>query len=127
LTAEADWKRRGLYIGPAFDTLDVGLQDEFEKFLQERGINETVAAFIPEYCAYKEQQVGFQNVQRLYGILTFCRNTSSGWARSKRLLISEPLDITTKVLHFVGNLGCPTTTQFSSMLLSYFVLPPNND
>jgi complement component 1 Q subcomponent-binding protein len=62
LTGEADWKRRGLYIGPAFDTLDVGLQDEFEKYLQERGINETVASFIPEYCAYKEQQVGFRNI-----------------------------------------------------------------
>jgi complement component 1 Q subcomponent-binding protein len=57
LTAEFDWKRRGLYIGPTFDTLDVGLQEEFEKYLQERGINETVAAFIPEYSAYKEQQV----------------------------------------------------------------------
>jgi len=56
LTAEYDWKRRGLYIGPTFDTLDVGLQDEFEKYLQERGINETVASFIPEFCAYKEQQ-----------------------------------------------------------------------
>jgi len=56
LTPDADWKRRGLYIGPTFDTLDVSLQGEFEKFLQERGINETVAAFIPEYCEYKEQQ-----------------------------------------------------------------------
>ena len=57
LSAESDWKRRGLYIGPTFDTLDVGLQDEIQKYLQERGINETVATFVPEYCAYKEQQV----------------------------------------------------------------------
>ncbi|KAF8878169.1 mitochondrial glycoprotein [Gymnopilus junonius] len=56
LTADADWNRRGLYIGPQFDTLDSGLQEEFDKFLQERGINEAVAAFIPEYAAYKEQQ-----------------------------------------------------------------------
>lgn len=56
LTAEADWKRRGLYIGPAFETLDVGVQDEFDKYLQERGINENVAAFIPDYAAHKEQQ-----------------------------------------------------------------------
>ncbi|CAA7261184.1 unnamed protein product [Cyclocybe aegerita] len=56
LTAEADWKRRGLYIGPQFDTLDIGVQDEFEKYLQERGVNESVAAFIPEYATYKEQQ-----------------------------------------------------------------------
>jgi len=56
LTAEADWKRRGLYIGPQFDTLDVAVQEEFEKYLQERGINSSVASFIPEYAAHKEQQ-----------------------------------------------------------------------
>jgi complement component 1 Q subcomponent-binding protein len=57
LTAEADWKRRGLYIGPQFDTLDVTVQEEFEKFLQERGINENLAMLIPEYSEYKEQKV----------------------------------------------------------------------
>ncbi|KAH7907540.1 mitochondrial glycoprotein [Hygrophoropsis aurantiaca] len=56
LTAEADWKRRGLYIGPQFDTLDVAVQEEFEKYLQERGINESLAMFIPEYSEYKEQK-----------------------------------------------------------------------
>ncbi|KAI9438718.1 regulatory protein suaprga1 [Lactarius indigo] len=56
LTAEADWKRRGLYIGPQFETLDLGLQDEFEKFLRERGIDERLAFFIPEYAQYKEQK-----------------------------------------------------------------------
>ncbi|KAF9459642.1 mitochondrial glycoprotein [Collybia nuda] len=55
LTAEADWKRRGIYIGPQFDTLDVGVQEEFEKYLQERGVNEHVALFIPEYAEHKEQ------------------------------------------------------------------------
>ncbi|CCM05829.1 uncharacterized protein FIBRA_08065 [Fibroporia radiculosa] len=57
LTAEADWRRRGLYIGPQFDTLDVSVQEEFEKFLQERGINEALASFVPEYAEYKEQKV----------------------------------------------------------------------
>lgn len=57
LTADADWKRRGLYIGPQFDTLDIGVQEEFEKFLQERGINESLALFIPEYSESKEQKV----------------------------------------------------------------------
>ncbi|KAF9528408.1 mitochondrial glycoprotein [Crepidotus variabilis] len=56
LTAEADWKRRGLYIGPSFETLDYTLQEEFQKYLAERGLNEIVASFIPEYAAYKEQQ-----------------------------------------------------------------------
>ncbi|KAH9172731.1 regulatory protein suaprga1 [Lactarius sanguifluus] len=56
LTAEADWKRRGLYIGPQFETLDVSLQEEFEKFLRERGINESLAFFVPEYAQHKEQK-----------------------------------------------------------------------
>lgn len=35
----------------------MGVQDEFEKFLAERGINETLALFVPEYAEYKEQKV----------------------------------------------------------------------
>jgi complement component 1 Q subcomponent-binding protein len=35
--------------------LDIGLQEEFDKFLQERNINEAVALFIPEYAEFKEQ------------------------------------------------------------------------
>jgi hypothetical protein len=57
LTAEADWKRRGLYIGPQFDTLDVAVQEEFEKFLAERGIDESLALFIPEFAEFKEHKV----------------------------------------------------------------------
>ncbi|KAJ3813252.1 mitochondrial glycoprotein [Lentinula aff. lateritia] len=56
LTAEADWKRRGIYMGPQFDTLDIGLQEEFDKFLQERGVDQTLALFIPEYAEHKEQR-----------------------------------------------------------------------
>ncbi|KIK68621.1 hypothetical protein GYMLUDRAFT_36089 [Collybiopsis luxurians FD-317 M1] len=54
-TAEGDWKRRGIYMGPQFDTLDIGLQEEFDKFLQERGIDENLALFIPEFAEFKEQ------------------------------------------------------------------------
>ncbi|KAH8087183.1 mitochondrial glycoprotein [Cristinia sonorae] len=56
LTAEADWKRRGLYIGPQFDTLDVTVQEEFDRFLQERGITDSLATFIPDYAEFKEQK-----------------------------------------------------------------------
>jgi len=68
LTAEADWKRRGLYIGPQFDTLDVTVQDEFERFLEERGINDSLAAFIPDYAEYKEQK---EYVSWLQNVKTF--------------------------------------------------------
>ncbi|KAH9916979.1 mitochondrial glycoprotein [Epithele typhae] len=56
LTAEADWKRRGYYIGPTFETLDATLQEEFDHFLEERGINSALAYFIPEYAEHKEQK-----------------------------------------------------------------------
>ncbi|KAI9508574.1 mitochondrial glycoprotein [Russula earlei] len=68
LTAEADWKRRGLYVGPQFETLDLGLQEEFEKFLQERGINESLALFVPEYAQHKEQK---EYVDWLSNVKTF--------------------------------------------------------
>ncbi|KAG8948738.1 Mitochondrial acidic protein mam33 [Tulasnella sp. 424] len=56
LSAEADWKRRGLYIGPQFDHLDVGVQEAFEKYLDERDIGPALASFIPEFAEWKEQK-----------------------------------------------------------------------
>jgi len=57
-TAEADCKRRDLYIGPQvqFEDLDLNLQEEFEMFFQERSINESIAFFVPEGAQYKEQK-----------------------------------------------------------------------
>lgn len=57
--AEADWSRRGLYFGPQFQELDVAVQEEFERYLSERGIDESLALFIPDYAEYKEQKVRF--------------------------------------------------------------------
>ncbi|KAF7319096.1 F-box domain-containing protein [Mycena chlorophos] len=64
----ADWQRRGLYIGPEFNTLDVSLQEQFEKFLEERDIGEGLAFFIPDYAHYKEQK---EYVQWLENVKTF--------------------------------------------------------
>jgi complement component 1 Q subcomponent-binding protein len=79
LTAEADWKRRGLFIGPQFETLDVGVQEELEKFLAERGINDSLALFIPEFAEYKEQKV--RAVALVGGAMltsSLCRSTCAG-------------------------------------------------
>ena len=46
-------------MNPQFETLDVGVQEEFERYLQERGVDESLAAFIPEYAEHKEQKVCF--------------------------------------------------------------------
>lgn len=40
-----------------FENLDPGVQDEFERYLAERGINESLALFIPDYAEHKEQLV----------------------------------------------------------------------
>ena len=55
-TAEGDWKRRNAYAGPPFGNLDEGLQIEFEKYLEERGVNTYMAVFIPDYIDFKEQR-----------------------------------------------------------------------
>ena len=56
LTADADWARRGLYIGPQFETLDENVQTHFESYLAERGLATNLALFIPSYAEYKEQR-----------------------------------------------------------------------
>lgn len=40
-----------------FDHLDTNVQEEFERFLEERGIGGDLALFVPEYAEYKEQKV----------------------------------------------------------------------
>ncbi|EMR08415.1 hypothetical protein PNEG_03251 [Pneumocystis murina B123] len=66
-TAEADWQRRGIYMGPSFQSLNEDIQVMFERYLEERGINTSLALFIPEYVSYKEQKEylnWLQNVKR---------------------------------------------------------------
>ncbi|KAJ3201679.1 Mitochondrial acidic protein mam33 [Entophlyctis luteolus] len=54
-SAEADWQRSGRYGGPVFQDLDENLQNLFHDFLKERGFDENLAEFIPQYIDYKEQ------------------------------------------------------------------------
>ncbi|KAF3926775.1 hypothetical protein ABW21_db0208753 [Orbilia brochopaga] len=55
-TAEADWERRGRYVGPPFGNLDEDLQVLLERYLDERGINAALSLFVPDYIDYKEQK-----------------------------------------------------------------------
>ncbi|KAI7898189.1 mitochondrial glycoprotein [Cokeromyces recurvatus] len=64
-SAEADWQRRGLYIGPQFAELDEGLQNQFERYLEERGVNAALANFLPGYVEYKEQKEYVQWLQNM--------------------------------------------------------------
>nr|UOP57159.1 putative mitochondrial p32 family protein [Thecaphora frezii] len=65
LTPEADWARRGVYVGPQFDTLDEAVQEQFENFLLERGIDQDLALFIPNFAEYKEQKEYCQWLQNV--------------------------------------------------------------
>lgn len=40
-----------------YDRLEPELQDKFDDFLRERGVDEELALFIPEYAEWKEQRV----------------------------------------------------------------------
>lgn len=55
-TAEKDWARRSLYTGPPFGQLDEDLQALLERYLDDRGINTSMALFIPDYIDMKEQK-----------------------------------------------------------------------
>jgi complement component 1 Q subcomponent-binding protein len=51
---EADAKRTKVYAGPPFGSLDVELVELLERYLAERGVNETLAEFVTEYIEFKE-------------------------------------------------------------------------
>lgn len=56
IDADADFQRRGFYLGPQFDTLDDAVQNQWHQFWAERGIDANMALFIPNYAEYKEQR-----------------------------------------------------------------------
>ena len=55
-TAEKEWSRQSLYSGPPFGNLDEELQVLLERYLDERGIDTSLAAFVPDYIDFKEQR-----------------------------------------------------------------------
>lgn len=54
--AEGDWERRSRYMGPVFEDLDEGVQDAFNAYLAERGVDDALAQFVIDYAAWKEQK-----------------------------------------------------------------------
>jgi complement component 1 Q subcomponent-binding protein len=53
---EASHARVDAYPGPSFSTLDEDLQVLIEQFIEERGISQNLAVFIPDYIDFKEQK-----------------------------------------------------------------------
>ncbi|GAA5855204.1 hypothetical protein JCM8547_008982 [Rhodosporidiobolus lusitaniae] len=73
MSSEDDWKRQGLYMGPAFENLDESVQAEFEQYLEERGVNSALALFIPDLAEWKEQK---EYVRWLEGTKGFIEKSS---------------------------------------------------
>ncbi|EEP81323.1 hypothetical protein UREG_06188 [Uncinocarpus reesii 1704] len=55
-TADKQWARSSVYAGPPFGNLDEDLQILLERYLEERGIDATLASFVPDYIDFKEQR-----------------------------------------------------------------------
>jgi complement component 1 Q subcomponent-binding protein len=55
-SGEAAHKAQGVYAGPPFGSLDEDLQILMERFLEERGITQALAVFVPDYMDVKEQK-----------------------------------------------------------------------
>ncbi|ESZ96807.1 hypothetical protein SBOR_2808 [Sclerotinia borealis F-4128] len=65
-TTEAAHQRQDMYVGPPYGNLDEDLQVLLERYLDERGINQALAIFVPDYIDMKEQKEylrWLQNVQ----------------------------------------------------------------
>ncbi|PGH19297.1 hypothetical protein AJ80_04050 [Polytolypa hystricis UAMH7299] len=75
-TAEKEWARQSLYAGPPFGNLDQDLQDLWDRYLEERGVDTALATFVPDFIDYKEQK---EYVRWLGGMLfTFPVHSGSG-------------------------------------------------
>ncbi|KAF4126064.1 complement component 1 Q subcomponent-binding protein, mitochondrial [Geosmithia morbida] len=55
-TPESAQARADIYPGPPFGSLDEDLQVLMERFLEDRGITQTLAVFVPDYVDVKEQK-----------------------------------------------------------------------
>jgi complement component 1 Q subcomponent-binding protein len=55
-TPEAVHAAEDVYPGPPFGSLDEDLQIMMERFLEERGVTQAMAVFVPDYMDVKEQR-----------------------------------------------------------------------
>ena len=55
-TADGAHRRADHYPGPPFGTLDEDLQVLMERYLEERGVTQAMAVFVPDYVDIKEQR-----------------------------------------------------------------------
>ena len=49
-------EKADMYTGPPFGNLDQQLQDLIQEYLKERGVDDALAMWVPEYVDFKEQR-----------------------------------------------------------------------
>jgi complement component 1 Q subcomponent-binding protein len=55
-SAEISHQAQDAYPGPPFGSLDEDLQILMERYLEERGVTQALAVFVPDYADIKEQK-----------------------------------------------------------------------
>ena len=68
-SSEAAHKAQGQYAGPPFGSLDEDLQILMERFLEERGVTQALAVFVPDYMDVKEQREYLAWLEGLKGFI----------------------------------------------------------
>lgn len=68
-TTEAAHQRQDMYIGPPYVNLDEDLQVLLERYLDERGVNQALAIFVPDYIDMKEQKEYLRWLQNVKGFI----------------------------------------------------------
>ena len=72
-TSENVKESQNVYGGPPFPYLDAELQQMYETYIQERGINTQLAWFLSRYVDYKEQREYVQWLESKYKSFTSTR------------------------------------------------------
>ncbi|KAL5606808.1 hypothetical protein BROUX41_003186 [Berkeleyomyces rouxiae] len=69
-TAEVSHARANVYAGPSFETLDEELQDKAEAYLNDRGVDSSLALFVGDYANWKEQTEYVNWMKNLSGFMS---------------------------------------------------------
>lgn len=110
-------------IGAQFDNLDEGVQTEFEEYLEERGINSSLALLIPDLAEWKEQKCASRSLV-FTCMLTKCvaGSTSAGSRASRASSRSSLPRLASRVCPCVSP-SVPATLHLHRSLLTIELAP----
>lgn len=85
-TAEAVKEAQNVYGGPPFPYLDPELQQMYETYVNERGINTQLAYFLAKYVEYKEQREYVQWLESKLALIDFARHPANSRIDMKKFV-----------------------------------------